>query len=288
MCCLSFDMQIILTLLNGVWSIFKIVLIPVGALLVLATLLIFGYFLVYYLKGRRLQKGEHVNVRRPGFFKSFFYLFPHRFISDLFDKNPEFFSHQGCIVFTGRQGAGKTVAMVEQALLWQKEYPKSKCITNLAYLFQDDELDHWQKLIDYKNGIQGVICLMDEMQNWFSSNQSKNFPPEMLQVITQNRKNRRVIMGTAQSFNRLAKPLREQATEVRRCLTLFGCLTFVHRVEPELDSSGEVVKWKHRGFYYFVHTDEIRESYDTYRVIEALRASGFQDRAPDLSITVRQ
>ena len=45
-------------------------------------------------------------------------------------------------------------------------------------------------------GVQGVICLIDEMQNWFSSNQSKNFPPEMLQVVTQNRKNRRVIMGS--------------------------------------------------------------------------------------------
>lgn len=55
-------------------------------------------------------------------------------------------------------------------------------------------------LINYKNGIKGVIVLMDELQNWFSSNDSKNFPPEMLQVITQNRKNRRVILGTVKTF----------------------------------------------------------------------------------------
>ncbi len=84
-------------------------------------------------------------------------------------------------------------------------------------------------LLTIKNGIRGVIVCMDEMQNWFSSNQSKDFPPQMLEVVTQNRKNRRVIMGTAQSFNRLAKPLREQATEVRKCCTLFGCVTIVHR-----------------------------------------------------------
>ena len=119
------------------------------------------------------------------------------------------------------------------------------------------------------------------MQNWFSSNNSKNFPPEMLEVITQNRKNRRVIMGTAQSFNRLAKPIREQATEVRKCWTFFGCVTFVQRVAPELNSAGEVIKWRHRGFYYFVHTDKIRDSYDTYKVIESLRAVGFQPKAPD-------
>lgn len=280
-------MKVITTLLNEIWALFRIVLVPLGVLLVLTVFLIGLYFLVYRLKGKKLQHGQHNHVKRPGFFKSFFYLFPHRYVSDLFARNPEFFRHQGCIVFTGRQGAGKTVAMVEQALLWQKEYPKSRCITNLAFASEDDELDHWSKLVDYKNGIQGVICLMDEMQNWFSSNQSRNFPPEMLQVITQNRKNRRVIMGTAQSFNRLAKPLREQATEVRKCITLFGCITLVHRVYPELNASGDVEKWKHRGFYYFVHTDEIRGSYDTYKVIEALRASGFQDRAPDLNINIR-
>lgn len=195
----------------------------------------------------------------------------------LYSRNPEFFSHQGCIVFTGRQGKGKTIAMVEQAMLWQREYPKALEIDNLCYRYQDDSLSDWRQLIDFKNGIYGVIVMMDEMQNWFSSNQSKNFPPEMLQVITQNRKNRRVIMGTSQCFNRLSKPIREQATEERKCFTLFGCITFVHRVEPILDSTGEVIERKHRGFYWFVHSDKLRESYDTYKVIESLRASGFQE-----------
>ena len=177
--------------------------------------------------------------------------------------------------------------MVEQCMIWQREYPKAKVITNLCYAKEDDKLLSWEDLIDYKNGIQGVIVLIDEMQNWFSSNQSKNFPPEMLEVITQNRKNRRVIMGTAQSFNRLAKPIREQATEVRKCFTAFGCITFVHRVYAELDSNGDVEKWKHRGFYYFVHTDELRDSYDTYKVIESLRLSGFQEKRSELNVTLK-
>ena len=281
-------MKILLSILNACWILLRIILIPFAVFLVFTALMVVAYVLYYRTKGKTFQKGEYHRVKRPGILYSFFYLFPKRFVNDLFDKNPEFFSHQGCIIFTGRQGSGKTVSMIEQALLWQKEYPKSKCITNLGYLAQDDELDDWKKLIDYKNGIQGVVAIIDEMQNWFSSNQSKNFPPEMLEVVTQNRKNRRVIMGTAQSFNRLAKPLREQATEVRRCNTLLGCLTFVHRVEPELDSTGEVVRWKHRGFYFFVHTDEIRDSYDTYKVIEALRKSGFQERPKDININVHQ
>ena len=280
-------MKVIWTILKTTWAIFRIFIIPVVFVIGLTAILLMIWFLVYAAKGYRPKKGEHNIVKRPPWYKNIFYYFPVRFILDWFNRDPEFFGHQGCIIFTGRQGNGKTIAMVEQCLNWQKEYPKAKVITNLAYEHQDAELDTWEKLIDYKNGIYGVICLMDEMQNWFSSNNSKNFPPEMLEVITQNRKNRRVIMGTAQSFNRLAKPIREQATEVRKCWTFFGCVTIVQRVIPELNSSGEVIKWRHRGFYYFVHTDTIRDSYDTYKVIESLRTAGFQERKPDVTVTLQ-
>lgn len=274
------------TILKFTWTLFKYILIPVIFVVGLIAIMLMIYFIVYCAKGHRPKKGDHLNIKRAPFWKSFFYLFPMRYIMDFFDRDPGFFRHQGCIIFTGRQGNGKTIAMVEQARQWQKEYPKAKCITNLNYEFQDAELDTWEKLIDYKNGIYGVICCMDEMQNWFSSNNSRNFPPQMLEVITQNRKNRRVIMGTAQSFNRLAKPIREQATEVRRCWTWFGCITIVQRVIPELNSAGDVIKWRHRGLYYFVHTEEIRKSYDTYHVIEALRESGFQEAKPEIEVSV--
>lgn len=81
------------------------------------------------------------------------------------------------------QWYGKTIAMAQQALAWRKEYPKAQCITNFALSGEDEKLNDWRLLVGYKNGIQGVIACIDEMQNWFSSNQSKNFPPEMLEVI---------------------------------------------------------------------------------------------------------
>lgn len=134
-----------------------------------------------------------------------------------------------------------------------------------------------------KIGEKGVLVLMDETQNWFSSNQSKNFPPEMLELITQNRKNRRIILGTAQNFYLLSKAIRSQTTEVRRCATYLGALTIVKRVVPVLDSDGNVKKWKFRGMYFFVHSEKLRESYDTYYVIKSLRKSGFQERVLDVS-----
>lgn len=274
-------MSIVLKVFEMFWLILKWPLFALAVLSAVFGLLCMVYGVIAHCNGSRLIKGKHNPPQKVPFWKNFFYYLPKQFVSDIYARDPEFFRYQGCIIFTGRQGYGKTIAMAEQALRWRKEYPKAKCITNFALEGEDAVLDHWRLLVGYKNGIQGVIACIDEMQNWFSSNQSKNFPPEMLEVITQNRKNRRVIMGTAQSFNRLGKPIREQATEVRRCNTFFGCLTVVHRVIPVLDSNGDVTEWKHRGWYYFVHNKELRDSYDTWKVIESLKDSGFQERQPD-------
>ena len=174
--------------------------------------------------------------------------------------------------------------MVYEAMQLQKEFPLAKCTSNLAYTHQDIALNDWRMLINYKNGIKGVIVMMDELQNWFSSNDSKNFPPEMLQVITQNRKNRRVILGTAQNFYLLSKAIRTQTTEVRRCITLLGCITIVKRVEPILDAQGDVLEWKNKGMYFFVHDKKLRESYDTYKVIERLQKVGFKEEQAETNI----
>ena len=72
---------------------------------------------------------------------------------------------------------------------------------------------------------------------------------------------------------------------MRRCSTLFGCITIVKRLEPYLDSEGNVVEWKKRGMYFFVHNKKLREAYDTYRVIENLRKSGFKDPVPEINNT---
>lgn len=237
--------------------------------------------LIELIKGKRFKKSRRRTVKRKSFLRRILIDFPHRIALDLFNRDFDEFGYQGLIIFEGRQGRGKTIAMVEFARRMQEEYPDVKCITNLDYKGQDDELDHWSKLVHYSNGKFGVIGVIDETQNWFSSNQSKDFPPEMLQTITQNRKNRRIILGTSQNFYLLAKAIRSQATEVRRCSTLFGCLTIVRRVVPILDSSGNVVEWKKRGMYFFVHDDDLRKSYDTYHVIESLSDSGFQPRTQD-------
>lgn len=254
-------------------------------LLIFLTVLHLCYFL--FVKKKKLKLREVPSTyKRRSIFMRIFYDFPRRVALDLINSDPNKFPEHGVIVFVGRQGNGKTSAMAHYMLTQQAKCPQVKVITNMAYKYQDATLDHWKRLIDFKNGKHGVIATIDEMQNWFSSNQSKNFPPEMLGVITQNRKNTRVVLGTAQNFYLLAKALRSQTTEVRECITILRCLTIVRRKEPILDMSGEVVKYKKRGIYFFVHSDKLRDCYDTYRVVESLKHSGFQERQPEQTVTV--
>lgn len=271
-------MKIFFTILFSLFSWLKIPLIMLVSLVILFFVLVYTFVIIKLIKGRRFKKGEHYKRKKVSIFKRLFIDLPNQVSEDMFDRDPEAFRYKGLIIFEGIQGSGKTIALVKETMDMQYEYPKCKCISNLGYSNEDKSLVHWSQLIKYTNDIHGVIGIIDETQNWFSSNQSRNFPPEMLEVITQNRKNRRIILGTAQNFYLLSKAIRSQTTEVRRCTTFLGCLTFVHRVRPVLDSEGNVKEWKHRGFYFFVHTPELRNSYDTYKVIKSLANSGFQEQ----------
>ena len=143
------------------------------------------------------------------------------------------FNEFGVHLFCGEQGSGKTTAVVDLLMnKWQKMYPKMKTFTNMDYKYEDGEISHWKDLIRNKNGIYGVTNVIDEIQNWFNSLQSKDFPPEMMLEITQQRKQRKVILGTAQVFGRVAKPIREQTSFVYLPRTFLGCLTIVRVSKP--------------------------------------------------------
>lgn len=270
-------------MLKMTWALVKY---PVYAVLFVVALFVLAIairFVFEFSKGRRLKKGTRRVVKKSGLLKQLFYEAPKQYVEDMFNTDPDFFKYQGLVLYTGAQGYGKTVALVHDIMQMQEEYPLCKCITNLDYKYEDDELNHWEQLINYKNGIYGVIAVIDEIHNWFSSKQSKEFPPQMFEVVTQNRKNRRIICATTQNYYQPAKDIRTQCTEVRKCLTLFGVFTIVHAVRPILDSNGDVKQWKHIKFYTFAHTKEIREAYDTYKVIESLAKSGFKEQPQAVS-----
>lgn len=100
----------------------------------------------------------------------------------------------------GKQGSGKSITLTYMLLRYQKMYPRLKVISNYYYAHEHLHISHWRDILNYENGRYGVVVVLDEIQNWFNSLQSKDFPPEMLTEITQQRKQSKVIIRNISSI----------------------------------------------------------------------------------------
>ena len=102
----------------------------------------------------------------------------------------------------------------------------------------------------------------------------------MLTEVTQQRKQRKMILGTTQVFSRVSKPLREQVTFLYEPFTIAGCLTVVRVFKPVVAcDDGLVDDKKLRKVFFFVHNAEVRDAFDTYKKIGRYIEHGFQPRA---------
>lgn len=267
----------ILKVFEFIFAIVKLILIPVGIVgIIFASLCVVWYFIIKFKYGLDMPASEIVPQKRDGMFKQILVTIPRRYMMDRFEREPDRFKPRGIHMFCGEQGCGKTMACVEMMLRLQKMYPKAKMITNFGVTTENDQLEMWQQLLTYTNEHRGVIVGIDEIQNWFMSGTNK-LPEGMLEVATQNRKNSRILCCTAQVFTRVNKGLREQVTLVYEPHTFLGCFTVVIMRKPKFDSEGNVIERKYRGMYCFTHTDELRQAYDTYKVIHTLAKEGFKE-----------
>lgn len=246
---------------------------------VVPLLVSFVGFYIYWRHVRKLPrlKGESQEVGYGNFLKRIFWDFPKQWWYDQCTRDPDFFPEKGVHIIAGEQGKGKTSALVWLLLWFKKRYPKVKTKTNFGYKHQDGEINHWTDLTQINNGIYGEIMVLDEIQNWFSSLQSKDFPPEMLTELTQLRKQRACIFGTSQVFNRVAKPIREQTHYIYEPITLFGCLTIVRKFKPTFNADGVVENKNQVAMWFFVHNAELRDSFDTYHKIQKMVKQGFKE-----------
>ena len=202
-----------------------------------------------------------------------------KYYRDFYKANPTYFRPDGLIVFCGSQGSGKTLSAVNYVYNLKRMYPRSIIVTNLdltdypvdnktCFLFKEAK-----DLTRYKNGKEGVIFLIDEIQLYFNSLGSKNIDIDVMAQISQQRKQRIHIVATSQVFGRMAKQLREQFDVVIYCQKKFfgylqkNCLIDRDSIDGEESTgtniSGKVVKT----FLYFKNPKSF-DRYDTYKVIE--------------------
>lgn len=227
-------------------------------------------------------------------------------------EHPDYFYADGLVVFCGAQGTGKTYSAVNYVYNLLEKYPKCKICTNLALKdfpiitfaeFVNNNIETYNNLIEvlgekaeqamfelykqnnrifefvdnddfskYGNGENGMIFLVDEIQLYLNSLQSKNINLDVITQISQQRKQRKHIVCTSQVFGRMAKPLREQFSNVIVCKNYLGfiqCNSLIDRDSMDGDeSTGTELSGTVKRKFWSIHDPRCYGRYDTYRIIE--------------------
>lgn len=206
-------------------------------------------------------------------------------------KGEPVFSEFGVSLYAGMQGDGKTVSMVEKLEEIRHKFPKVMICTNFGYQYEDEALTDWMQILELRNP-DGIVFAIDEIQNEFNVYETRSFNENILRVVTQQRKQGIKIFATSQTFNRVAKPLREQTFEVIDCKTMLGRWTFqkcFDAVEYEhvISDPDKKQKLSRKWRKNFVQTDYIRGLYDSYKVIDTMVKLEKEERKKEKVLAMR-
>lgn len=240
------------------------------------------FFVKYSFSPLNLKPDE---MRKP-FIKNKWYDLLRWLIIDFLERDLHRgeFKEYGFTFYVGRQGTGKTISMVRYLEVMKAKYPNCIIATNFSYYMADYFMNDWHDIMTIRNGTDGVIFAIDEIQSEYSAASWKDVPESLLSEISQQRKQRVKIVATSQFFPRVAKPLREQAATVVACLTYAGRLT--RNIEYDalqydsVSNFSATISKKIKALRKssFVQSDAIRACYDTYEKIERMKKIEFIPR----------
>lgn len=200
----------------------------------------------------------------------------------------------GIWLYCGLYGQGKTMALTEYLTRMRKRYKDRIYIsTNYGFIGEDFPISDWHDLLTTYD--RPVIFGYDEIQNEFNSRDYRNFPYELVKLLTQNRKGHgKQIVGTAQRYGRVDKVIRELCTHVVECRTIGGRWTKLRRydVEDYEEYLAQVDVMKKRKIpkkrYSFIQTDALREAYDSFQMLETAKTKEYISAYEKLGMNDRE
>lgn len=185
-------------------------------------------------------------------------------------KTKDPFPYAGMWLFSGSQGSGKTLLMMHLLKQIIEQCPNAIVVSNISiYGVPSYPYTGVEDFGKYNNGADGIIFVIDEIHTLFNSLESKGMPLSTMQVWCQNRKNRRLILGTSQLFNRVAKGVREQATWNYQCRKGIASVIYSYKVYDGslYNESGEYVGDEPvRNFY--IPKVSVMRMYNTLEVVK--------------------
>lgn len=193
----------------------------------------------------------------------------------------------GIYQFVALPGEGKTLSMVAQMERVRKDLgPEHVFIaTNFCYVNEDMAIDHWTDMIKaskYANDhhMHSVIAL-DEIHTTFDASDWKSFPPELLALLSFNRKYGMQFLCSSQIYDRIPKKVRDIANYTVICKNFLGLdryfMNFYYsKADYEDKFDG---KLKHAQFIRtYVAGDDLYALYDTLRQVDRMTAKAQEEK----------
>ena len=213
------------------------------------------------------------------------FLFPYLVYRAILDKKEKGIHLYGIYGYFGLPGRGKTMAMCNELKTLRRKYGNNIYImTNFCYKDQDFVFTSWKDLL--KPYDKPLVCAWDEVQNEFNSRDFKNFPIALLTLLTQVRKKNGIqILYTAQRWHFVDKNFRSLSFGCYECSTFLGSLTATRLYDPvdydnlcsnsDYDKRRKIHPIKTESF---LQTKELRDCYDSYKMLETAKSKEYLDR----------
>lgn len=195
----------------------------------------------------------------------------------------------GIFQFVALPGEGKTMSMVAHIERYRKEFDsKNKpyvIATNFNYKHNDYFIDHWTDMVRiskecYQKKIPCLIAI-DEVHITFDSTDWKNFPPEILAMLSFNRKFGLEFLCSSQIYERIPKKIRDIANYTVICKNighfdrLFRCYYFR---KDDYESQFEGKKKKANYIKEYIADDHMRGLYNTLEQVEMMTAKATKEK----------
>lgn len=218
----------------------------------------------------------------------------------------DYFQPDGIHTLYGEQGSSKTLTAVHILRRIKKRYPKALLCSNIVhkdmkalkfdsnpekllkilenpkldpsihYIYYDT-IESYEMVYKYvRRGKFGRIILTDEIQNYFSNQDSKHVPMWVIQQAAQHRKQRTLALFTSQDYDQIAKPIRRRTISAIKCSSYafpftHGSILTIYWLynakRIDFDNAGIQTGDRPKKIGWYWHNAEERDSYDTLQVI---------------------
>lgn len=194
----------------------------------------------------------------------------------------------GIYQFVALPGEGKTLSMVAHMERVRKQLDNRVYIaTNFCYKNEDASITHWTDMIRAAkyaeiHGMHSVIAL-DEIHTTFDASDWKSFPPEMLSLLSFNRKYGMQFLCSAQIYDRIPKKVRDIANYTVICKNTWGLdRHFKNYYFSKSDYEDKFAGQRKKAEFIrtYVAGDDLYALYDTRRQVDKMTADaiGEQDK----------